>query len=89
MFLTHKRGIVIALLAGIVAVVAHRGPTSDSSSPEVDGVQLDVDNTWLLDQSFLIFCMYSYPPCNSINYNINNTLYYALFRTIMEKKCLN
>lgn len=36
---------------------AHRGPSDDSTDPEVNGVERDVDNTWLLDQSFLIFFM--------------------------------
>lgn len=47
-----------ALFALVCAVSAHKSPgASDDEAPEVDGVERDLDNTWLLDQSFLIFCM--------------------------------
>ena len=51
----------VALFVVASVVSAHKAPfdsDGDEDSPEVDGVEHDLDNTWLLDQSFLIFCMY-------------------------------
>lgn len=51
---------VLFALSSIVKAHAHKAPFpsgDDEDAPEVDGVERDLDNTWLLDQSFLIFCM--------------------------------
>jgi hypothetical protein len=65
----------VALFVVASVVSAHKAPFEDSEVgedvPEVDGVERDLDNTWLLDQSFLIFCMY---PKNN-NQNLSLTLF--------------
>ncbi len=54
--------VILVVLFGVIVsfCYAHRAPSDLSDAPEVSGVETDVDNTWLLDQSFLIFCMLLY-----------------------------
>lgn len=64
------KGIVAVLLAVSSIVIAHRIPydSGDEDTPEVDGVERDLDNAWLLDKSILIFCMLFFFKKNIMSY---------------------
>lgn len=55
-------------LAATSIVIAHRIPSDsgDEDTPEIDGIERDLDNAWLLDKSFLIFCMQFIFTCLNI-----------------------